>query len=54
MTSHARFFPVLLLAMAAAPVLAQDAPTPDRSQDMGWHMAQQQALASRRLSRSAG
>ena len=50
MTSHARLFPVLLLAAVAAPVQAQDAPPPDRSQDMAWHMAQQQALASRQLS----
>ncbi|MGX7896276.1 FKBP-type peptidyl-prolyl cis-trans isomerase [Tsuneonella sp. HG222] len=39
-------------ALAALPSLAaaQDAPAVDRSQDMAWHMAQQQALASRQLS----
>ena len=40
------------LVLAALPVaaLAQDAAVPDRSQDMAWHMAQQQALATRQLS----
>lgn len=40
------------LVLAALPVAAQaqDAPAPDRSQDMAWHMAQQQALAGRQLS----
>lgn len=39
----------LALALGAAPVAAQDASAPDRSQDMAWHMAQQQALARRPL-----
>ena len=39
------------LAAVPAPVIAQDAaPAVDRSQDMAWHMAQQQALASRQMS----
>ena len=32
-----------------AAALAQDEAAPDRSQDMAWHMAQQQALASRTM-----
>ena len=40
-------------ALVAVPVAAtaqDEAPTVDRSQDMAWHMAQQQALASRQMS----
>jgi len=45
-------FSILAAALAAVPAIAaaQDAPPRvDRSQDMTWHMAQQQALASRQL-----
>lgn len=40
---------VAALAAIPAAALAQDEPAPDRSQDMAWHMAQQQALASRTM-----
>ena len=43
----------LAAALAAIPSLAaaqDEAPAVDRSQDMAWHMAQQQAFASRQLS----
>ena len=43
---------VIAAALAAIPTaaLAQDgAEQPDRSQDMAWHMAQQEALASRTM-----
>jgi FKBP-type peptidyl-prolyl cis-trans isomerase len=44
--------PALAAALAALPSIAaaQDSAPPDRSQDMAWHMAQQQALAGRQLS----
>ena len=41
----------IVLAALPAFATAQDAePAVDRSQDMAWHMAQQQALASRQMS----
>ena len=41
----------IVLAVLPAFATAQDAaPAVDRSQDMAWHMAQQQALASRQMS----
>ncbi len=42
---------LLALALIALPAAAnaQDAPAVDRSQDMAWQMAQQQALASRQM-----
>ena len=45
-------FLALAAALAALPALAaaQDSAPVDRSQDMAWHMAQQQALASRQMS----
>ena len=47
-----RTLPIAIM-LAALPgfATAQDAaPAVDRSQDMAWHMAQQQALASRQMS----
>ncbi|WP_305097731.1 FKBP-type peptidyl-prolyl cis-trans isomerase [Croceibacterium aestuarii] len=45
---HKFVFAAALAALPAA-ALAQDEAAPDRSQDMAWHMAQQQALASRTM-----
>ncbi|MXO59899.1 FKBP-type peptidyl-prolyl cis-trans isomerase [Altererythrobacter salegens] len=45
---HLRLAALAALALPAA-ALAQDEAAPDRSQDMAWHMAQQQALASRTM-----
>lgn len=45
-----RTLAALVLAAVPLTALAQDAEAPDRSQDMAWHMAQQQALAARQLS----
>lgn len=44
-------WPTLAAVLAALPsaALAQDGEAPDRSQDMAWQMAQQQALAERQL-----
>jgi FKBP-type peptidyl-prolyl cis-trans isomerase FkpA len=50
MTLSIRLSAALLAAAVPLPALAQDADAPDRSQDMAWHMAQQQALATRQLS----
>ena len=48
--SPVRGLAALVLAALSVAAQAQDAPAPDRSQDMAWHMAQQQALAGRQLS----
>jgi len=50
MAPSARFLAALLAAAVPSAALAQDADAPDRSQDMAWHMAQQQALATRQFS----
>jgi FKBP-type peptidyl-prolyl cis-trans isomerase FkpA len=49
-TLSIRLTAALLAAAVPLPVLAQNGEAPDRSQDMAWHMAQQQALATRQLS----
>jgi len=48
-TISIRLSAALLAVAIPLPALAQDAEAPDRSQDMAWHMAQQQALATRQL-----
>ena len=50
MTTSVRLIAAALATAAPVPALAQDAAAHDRSQDMAWHMAQQQALATRQLS----
>jgi FKBP-type peptidyl-prolyl cis-trans isomerase FkpA len=50
MIRSVRLLAALLAGALSSAVMAQDAGAPDRSQDMAWHMAQQQALASRQLS----
>ena len=50
MTTSVRLIAAALATAAPVPALAQDVAAPDRSQDMAWHMAQQQALATRQLS----